>query len=314
MKFGASVSSYTTSWDEISGAIGTMESGRWESIWFPDHFIPPAAWKGAEDQPIFESWSLLAAVAGMTTKLRMGHMVSGNTYRNPGLVAKMATTIDQISQGRFILSVGAAWFKREHEAYGWDFPSLGERSNRFEEACQLIHELFTATGPVDFNGKYYTLDKAPLSPAAVQNPHIPIMIGGMGEKRTLRTLAKYGDIWNLDGFAVGKEENERYGGMSLQLYKHKVEVIEKHCEDVGRDPSEIKYTISMPIKLSENTDETELLIDQVGSGTVAGTADYIIHRVGEFIEAGVDEIMFSPRPSNSESLQRLDEEVLSAFD
>ncbi len=314
MKFGASVSSYTTSWDEISGAIGTMESGRWESIWFPDHFIPPAAWKGAEDQPIFESWSLLAAVAGMTTKLRMGHMVSGNTYRNPGLVAKMATTIDQISQGRFILSVGAAWFKREHEAYGWDFPSLGERSNRFEEACQLIHELFTATEPVDFDGKYYTLDKAPLSPAAVQNPHIPIMIGGMGEKRTLRTLAKYGDIWNLDGFAVGKEENERYGGMSLQLYKHKVEVIEKHCEDVGRDPSEIKYTISMPIKLSENTDETELFIDQVGSGTVAGTADYIIHRVGEFIEAGVDEIMFSPRPSNSESLQRLDEEVLSAFD
>jgi len=314
MKFGASVSSYTTSWDEISGAIGTMESGRWESIWFPDHFIPPAAWKGAEDQPIFESWSLLAAVAGMTTKLRMGHMVSGNTYRNPGLVAKMATTIDQISQGRFTLSVGAAWFKREHEAYGWDFPSLGERSNRFEEACQLIHELFTATGPVDFNGKYYTLDKAPLSPAAVQNPHIPIMIGGMGEKRTLRTLAKYGDIWNLDGFAVGKEENERYGGMSLQLYKHKVEVIEKHCEDVGRDPSEIKYTISMPIKLSENTEATELFIDQVGSGTIAGTADYIIHRVGEFIEAGVDEIMFSPRPSNSESLQRLDEEILSAFD
>ena len=140
------------------------------------------------------------------------------------------------------------------------------------------------------------------------------MIGGMGEKRTLRTLAKYGDIWNLDGFAVGKEENERYGGMSLELYKHKVEVIEKHCEDVGRDPSEIKYTISMPIKLSTNTEETELFIDQVGSGTVAGTADYIIHRVGEFIEAGVDEIMFSPRPSNSDSLQRLDEEVLSAFD
>jgi alkanesulfonate monooxygenase SsuD/methylene tetrahydromethanopterin reductase-like flavin-dependent oxidoreductase (luciferase family) len=314
MKFGASVSSYTTTWDEISGAVATMESGRWESIWFPDHFIPPAAWKGAEDEPIFESWSLLAAVAGMTTKLRMGHMVSGNTYRNPGLVAKMATTIDQISHGRFILSVGAAWFKREHEAYGWDFPSLGERSNRFEEACQLIHELFTSIEPVDFQGKYYTLAKAPLSPTSVQNPHIPIMVGGMGEKRTLRTLAKYGDIWNLDGFAVGKEENERYGGMSLQLYKHKVEVIERHCEDVGRDPTEIKYTISMPVKLSENNDETDLFINQVGSGTVAGTADYIIQRVGEFIDAGVDEIMFSPRPSNSDSLQRLDEEVLSAFD
>ncbi|MFL2803475.1 MAG: LLM class flavin-dependent oxidoreductase [Dehalococcoidia bacterium] len=108
MKFGASVSSYTTTWEEIQGAMKTMDSGRWSSIWFPDHFIPPAAWKGAEDQPIFESWTLLAAVAGMTNTLRMGHMVNGNTYRNPGLVAKMATTIDQISNGRFVLSVGAA--------------------------------------------------------------------------------------------------------------------------------------------------------------------------------------------------------------
>ena len=122
MKFGASVASYSTTWDEINSAIITLESGRWSSIWFPDHFIPPAAWKGSEDQPIYESWSLLAAVAGMTNKLRMGHMVNGNTYRNPGLVAKMATTIDQISGGRFILSHGAAWFGREHEAYGWDYP------------------------------------------------------------------------------------------------------------------------------------------------------------------------------------------------
>ena len=313
MKFGASVSSYTTTWEEIQGAMKTMDSGRWSSIWFPDHFIPPAAWKGAEDQPIFESWTLLAAVAGMTNTLRMGHMVNGNTYRNPGLVAKMATTIDQISNGRFVLSVGAAWFQREHEAYGWDFYSLGERSNRFEESCKLIRELFTATEPVNFDGKFYKLDKAPLSPGSVQKPHIPIMVGGMGEKRTLRTLAKYGDVWNLDGFAVGKPENEAMGGMSLELYNHKVNVIKQHCEDVGRDPSEITYTISMPTKLSDNKAETDEFISKVGSGTVAGNANYIIDRVGEFIDAGVDEIMFSPRPSNSESLQGLDEEVLSAF-
>ena len=313
MKFGASISSYTTTWDSIESAIHTMESGGWDSIWFPDHFIPPAAWKGGEDQPIFESWSLLAAVAGMTEKLRMGHMVNGNTYRNPALVAKMATTIDQISRGRFILSHGAAWFQREHDAYGWEFPSLKERSDRFEESCKLIRLLLNSEEPVNFEGEYYSLENAPLSPKSFQNPHIPIMIGGLGEKRTLRTLARYGDMWNLDGFAVGKEENVRYGGMSLELFNRKVDILHQHCEKAGRDPSEISLTISMPTKLSTDKSETDAFIKQVGPGTVAGTADYIVSRVGEFMEAGVDEIMFSPRPSDSESLQALDEEVLSAF-
>ena len=313
MKFGASISSYTTTWDSIESAIHTMESGGWDSIWFPDHFIPPAAWKGGEDQPIFESWSLLAAVAGMTEKLRMGHMVNGNTYRNPALVAKMATTIDQISRGRFILSHGAAWFQREHDAYGWEFPSLKERSDRFEESCKLIRLLLNSEEPVNFDGEYYSLENAPLSPKSFQNPHIPIMIGGLGEKRTLRTLARYGDMWNLDGFAVGKEENVRYGGMSLELFNRKVDILHQHCEKAGRDPSEISLTISMPTKLSKDKSETDAFIKQVGPGTVAGTADYIVSRVGEFMEAGVDEIMFSPRPSDSESLQALDEEVLSAF-
>ena len=313
MKFGASISSYTTTWDSIESAIHTMESGGWDSIWFPDHFIPPAAWKGGEDQPIFESWSLLAAVAGMTEKLRMGHMVNGNTYRNPALVAKMATTIDQISRGRVILSHGAAWFQREHDAYGWEFPSLKERSDRFEESCKLIRLLLNSEEPVNFEGEYYSLENAPLSPKSFQNPHIPIMIGGLGEKRTLRTLARYGDMWNLDGFAVGKEENVRYGGMSLELFNRKVDILHQHCEKAGRDPSEISLTISMPTKLSKDKSETDAFIKQVGPGTVAGTADYIVSRVGEFMEAGVDEIMFSPRPSDSESLQALDEEVLSAF-
>ena len=313
MKFGASISSYTTTWDSIESAINTMESGNWDSIWFPDHFIPPAAWKGGEDQPIFESWSLLAAAAGMTEKLRMGHMVNGNTYRNPALVAKMATTIDQISRGRFILSHGAAWFQREHDAYGWEFPSLKERSDRFEESCQLIRLLLNSEEPVNFKGEYYNLENAPLSPKSFQSPHIPIMIGGLGEKRTLRTLARYGDMWNLDGFAVGKEENLQYGGMSLELFNRKVDILHRHCEKAGRDPSEISLTISMPTKLSKDKSETDAFIKQVGPGTVAGTADYIVSRVGEFMEAGVDEIMFSPRPSDSESLQALDEEVLSAF-
>ena len=145
---------------------------------------------------------LIAVAAGMTQKLTLGGLVMGNTYRNPALVAKMATTLDQASKGRFILGLGAAWFKREHEAYGWDFPSLRERSDRLQEACELIRKLFTAAGPVDYDGRYYRLDQAPLSPGCYQKPHIPIMVGGHGERRTLRTLAMHGDIFNFNGWGA----------------------------------------------------------------------------------------------------------------
>ena len=249
----------------------------------------------------------------MTEKLRLGHLVTGNTYRNPALVAKMATTIDQVSHGRFTLSLGAAWFKREHVAYGWEYPSLRERQDRFEEACALIRALFTSESPVDFEGRFYRLDTAPLSPPSFQKPHIPIMVGGLGERRTLRTLARYGDVWNLDGFAVGREDAQRLGGMSLNLYRHKVDVIIRHCEDAGRDPAEIKYTVFMPTKLTDDQAEADEFIQRVGPGTVAGTAGYIIDRIGEFADAGVDEIMLAPRPTEVETLQRLDEEVLAAF-
>ncbi|HAL47688.1 MAG: LLM class flavin-dependent oxidoreductase [SAR202 cluster bacterium] len=313
MKFGASVAGYTTTWDDIRAAVETLEAGRWDSVWFPDHFVPPSAWKGAEDQPAHEAWMLTAAVAGMTEKLRMGHLVTGNTYRNPALVAKMAATTDQISHGRFTLGIGAAWFKREHEAYGWEYPSMRERQDRFEEACELIRALFNSDSNVDFHGKHYRLDSAPLSPGCFQTPRVPIMVGGMGERRTLRTLAKFGDIWNLDGFGVGSEANRALGGMSLELYKHKIDVINRHCEAVGRDPGEITHTVSMPTMLSNDETAVNELIQRVGPGTVAGTAEYIIERVGEFIDAGADEIMFAPRPSDAESLQALDEEVIAAF-
>jgi alkanesulfonate monooxygenase SsuD/methylene tetrahydromethanopterin reductase-like flavin-dependent oxidoreductase (luciferase family) len=314
MKIGASVASYSTTWDDIRASIETMEAGRWDSLWFPDHFVPPQAWKGAVHQPAYEAWTLIAAAAGMTEKLRLGHMVLGNTYRNPALVAKMATTIDQISHGRFTLGIGAAWFKREHEAYGWVYPSVRERQDRLEESCALIRKLFTADGPVDYEGKYYRLDQAPLSPGSYQKPHIPIMVGGLGERRTLRTVARYADVWNLDGFAVGSKAARLLGGMSLELYRHKLDVIDRHCEDVGRDPGEIKHAVFMPTKLSNDETEVNEFIQRAGPGTVAGTAEYIIDRIGEFVDAGVDEIMLAPRPSNVEALQRLDDEVLAAFD
>ena len=304
MKIGASVASYSTTWDDIRASIETMEAGRWDSLWFPDHFVPPQAWKGAVHQPAYEAWTLIAAAAGMTEKLRLGHMVLGNTYRNPALVAKMATTIDQISHGRFTLGIGAAWFKREHEAYGWVYPSVRERQDRLEESCALIRKLFTADGPVDYNGRYYRLDQAPLSPGCYQKPHIPILVGGTGERRTLRTLAMYGDIFNFNGWT---------DGMSMESYRHKIGVLERHCEEVGRDPAQIKSTIHMPLNLTDDKESAKRFIERLGPGTMAGPRDYIVDRIGEFDDAGVEEIMFPPF-RDAETVQRVDEEIVAAFD
>ena len=133
MQFGAQVNCYRTTWDNIRAVIDTMEAGSWDSLWFAGHYLPPPPRK--EDEPLaaYEGFSLIAAAAGITQRLRLGNLVLGNTYRNPALVAKMATTVDQISHGRLTLSIGAAWFAREHEAYGWDFPPMKERSDRWKK-------------------------------------------------------------------------------------------------------------------------------------------------------------------------------------
>lgn len=332
MRFGVQVSCYRTTWDDIRASIETLEAGRWNSLWFADHFLPPSPGVpgGAREQEqgtAFEGYTLIAVAAGMTERLRLGHLVLGNTFRNPALLAKMAATLDQASKGRFVLSLGAAWFQREHEAYGWDFPSLRERSDRFQEACELIRRLFAADGPVGYDGKYYRLDEAPLSPGCYQKPHVPILIGGTGERRTMRTLAMFGDIFNLDGWS-GR-------GMSFELYQHKMNVLERHCENVGRDPSEIKRTLLAPLLITDDKAEAERFNEARGyrsmdrshgnyagplmapklSGSLAGPRDYIIDRIGQFAEAGVDEIMFGAIPTGDvEALQRVDEEIVAAFD
>jgi alkanesulfonate monooxygenase SsuD/methylene tetrahydromethanopterin reductase-like flavin-dependent oxidoreductase (luciferase family) len=305
MQFGVQVNVYRTSWQEVRASVEAMDAGDWDSLWFADHFIPPGANREQEALTAFEGFSAISAVAGMTKKLRLGHLVAGNTYRNPALLAKMAGTIDHITEGRFTLGIGTAWYQREHETYGWDFPSMKERQDRFEEACELLRDLFRADGPVDFSGNYYRLDQSRLSPGSFADP-IPILVGGTGEKRTLRTLAKFGDIMNLDGWAGA--------GMSLELYQHKVGVLERHCEDVDRDPAEIRKTLLMPCYLTDDKGLVERVVGNLGPGTVAGSRQYIIDRIGEFSDAGVAEIMFGGIPSgNVELLKQIEAEIVAAF-
>jgi alkanesulfonate monooxygenase SsuD/methylene tetrahydromethanopterin reductase-like flavin-dependent oxidoreductase (luciferase family) len=306
MKFSAQVSCYRTSWDDIRAVVETMEAGRWHGIYHADHFVPPLAPR--EDEPLtaFEGYSLIAGVAAMTERLQLGHLVLGNTYRNPALVAKMAGTIDHISHGRFLVAIGAGWFKREHEAYGFDFPPLRERSDRLEEAAALLRALLGGDGPTDYNGTYYQLDQAPLSPGGFNGRRIELMIGGTGEKRTLRTLARYGDVLNVDGFAGG--------GMSLELYRHKANVLEGHCEQVGRDPSEIRHTLLVPTMLTDDPAKAGRFIEAIGPDTLAGSAEYITDRLSAFVDAGVDEIMFGRLPNKPEIFEQFEHEVLAAFD
>ncbi|MCY4656723.1 MAG: LLM class flavin-dependent oxidoreductase [Gammaproteobacteria bacterium] len=305
MKFGVQVNCYRTTWEAIERSINAMENGDWDSLWFADHFLPPGR-REDEHLTAYEGYTLIAVAAGMTKKLRFGHLVLGNTYRNPALLAKMATTLDQASRGRFTLALGAAWFKREHEAYGWRFPSMKERQDRFQEACELIRMLLHDGGKVNYNGKYYQLDDAPMQPGCYQKPAIPIMVGGTGERRTLRTLAMYGDIMNMDGWA-GQ-------GMSMEIYKHKVGVLEKHCADVGRDPAEIQKTLLMPILITEDSAAIEGFQRRLGRGSMAGPKNQIIDRIGEFEREGVSEIMFGGiQTGDVEHYERVESEIVSAL-
>jgi F420-dependent oxidoreductase-like protein len=303
MKFGAQFVNYFTNWEATLPAIKAVEAGRWNSLWFSDHFLPPVG-PAQEAGDALESWSMITAAAAVTSRLRLGILVTGNTYRNPALLAKMAATVDQISAGRLELGIGAAWFKREHEAFGWEFPGLRERCDRLEEGVELIRKLFTADGPVDYNGRYYKLDRAPLSPGCTQKPHIPIMVGGNGEKRTLRTLARFGDICNIDFNNPGSPE----------IYKHKLEVVAQHCESVGRDPAEIRKTMLIPFRLEDDEKKAAELRRARGDWVLFGPASFIIDRIQQYIDAGAEEIMFSTVPAKPGLFERIDAEVLAAFD
>ena len=281
-----------------------------DSIWTIDHFVPPGPGQDIGG-PCLEGWTALAAGAAMTERLRVGCLVSGVTYRHPSVLAKMAATVDQISNGRLEFGLGAAWHEPEHRVYGIDFPSVKERSDRLEEAVQLIKLLFEADGPVDFSGRYYRLDKAPFSPKCVQQPHPPIFIGGGGEKRTLRTVARYADAMNVMG--------------NLDTVKEKIAVLEKHCADAGRDPNEITKSYFGPIMLIDDAERAQGLRsrfaamasttpERAAEVLAIGDAAHVRGVIEKFAEAGVSYmIMISRPPYNTEIYKRISDEVVAAF-
>ena len=213
--------------------------------------MPPGPGQDANAN-CFEGWSALAALAAVTDRIRLGCLVTGVTYREPAVLAKMAATIDHLSNGRLEFAIGAAWHGGEHEMYGIPFPPIKERQDRLDEAMQVIRLLFHADGRVNFDGKYYHLKDAVFVPRCVQQPHPPIMIGGGGEKRTLRAVARYADVMNVFG--------------TPDAVKKKIEVLEAHCRDIGRDPAEIEKTISASVIVTDNQGLIDRMIGMFGAG------------------------------------------------
>jgi F420-dependent oxidoreductase-like protein len=202
--------------------------------WLFDHFMPLGP---DQTGPIFEGWTLLAAYAALTERLRLGIMVTGNTYRHPAVLANMAVTVDHVSKGRLDFGIGAGWFEFEHRAYGIPYPSTGQRIRRLGEACEVIRLLWTEKAP-SFDGRYYHLENAYCEPKPVQKPYPHIVIGGGGEQLTLPIVAWYADIWN-------------FAGGDVDTFRHKNEVIDRHCAENGRDPAEIVRSVQLRVSYDD---------------------------------------------------------------
>ena len=223
MRFAFKTSPQDTTWTDMLAVWRTADDIElFESGWTFDHFYPIFS---DTTGPCMEGWTTLTALAQATTRLRMGTLVTGIHYRHPAILANMATTLDIVSGGRLELGIGAGWNEEESGAYGIALGTPAQRSDRFEEACEVIVGLLTQE-TTTFKGQYYQLTDARNEPKPVQRPHPPICIGGSGEKRTLRTAARFAQHWNF----VGGTPEE---------FARKRDVLHEHCEDLGRDPSEI---------------------------------------------------------------------------
>ncbi len=263
----------TDPWDDIRAACVHAGSSGWDGLWIADHFMP---FSGDDGGPTHEAWTMLGALADAVPRVRLGTLVSGNTYRYPAVLAKMAATLDNISGGRAVLGLGAGWQENEHTAYGMEFSDVKGRLDRLEEAAELIASLLHNERS-DFAGSHYSLADAPLSPRPVQD-RLPVMIGGGGEKRTLRITARFADEWNVWG--------------TPEVLAHKNSVINRHCAEVGRDPADIQRSAVALVFISNDEAELAPLRElDFGRPTIVGTPRELIEKMGEYAEAGVDEFI-----------------------
>jgi alkanesulfonate monooxygenase SsuD/methylene tetrahydromethanopterin reductase-like flavin-dependent oxidoreductase (luciferase family) len=300
MRFGAQLWSQSSDWPALRDAALLAERSGWDGLWTWDHLL---AINGPWRQPIFEGWLTLAAWAALTTRPRLGLMVGANTFRNPGLTAKLATTLDHISAGRATLGIGGAWFEREHEAHGIDFGAgFGERLDRLDESVGLIRRLLDGE-TIDHEGPAYRMTNAVQAPLPVQ-PHLPILVGGSGPKKTLRTVAKHADAWNTSGF--------------LEDVRPRLDILREHCAAVGRDFSTIELTVSFPICIRDSAPAAEAAFGAIlahngieridGIPNLLGAPASIADSLRPYRDLGFSTVIARlPAPYDRETIERIAE-------
>jgi len=296
VRFGIQTPQQHGSWPEMVAFWQELDTLGFDSAWVFDHFLPIFS---DPTGSCLEGWTALSALAMVTHNVRIGVLVTGNTYRHPAVLAKMATTLDIISQGRLTLGLGAGWFALEHETFGIPFPPVAERLQRLDEALTVIGRLWREDC-VTFQGRYYQLSEARLNPRPLQRPHPPVLVGASGEQVALRVVAHHADIWNSFG--------------SPEVFRHKIAVLTAHCRTIGRDPDTIEKSVLLQMALTDDAEAKRRARENVSSGMLVGNPTEIHQQIEQYVAVGVTHFMISlPAPYDLTALHRFATEVIPAF-
>lgn len=277
--------------DSLKNLVTRAENRGFDSFWVMDHFhqIP---FVGKPEEPMLESWTTISVLAGITTKIKLGTLMTGIIYRHPSILAKIGATLDVLSKGRLFMGIGAAWNEEESSAYGIPFPSAKERLLRLEEAIQIIRKMWTEEPSASFDGQYYQIKNAFCNPKPIQKPSPPIMVGGSGERQTLRIVAKYADACNIFG--------------SAETVKRKLSILKEHCRSVGRDYDSILKTKLGVVVIDDDKEMARKRLQQIIKGipeeqinefAIYGTPEDVLRQKESFEDAGIQYLIVDLDPS-----------------
>jgi F420-dependent oxidoreductase-like protein len=277
--------------DSLKNLITKAENIGFDSFWVMDHFHQ-IQFVGRPEEPMLEGWTIISMLAGITTKIKLGTLVTGIIYRYPSVLAKVAATLDVLSKGRLYMGIGAGWNEQESLAYGISFPSNQERMLMLEEAIQIIRKMWTEEPYASFNGKYYQIHNAYCNPKPIQKPSPPILVGGSGERKTLKIVAKHADACNLFG--------------SPETVRKKLDILKEHCKTVGRDYDSILKTKLGAIIIDDNSDMVKNRVretfrgipeEQIKEFVIYGTPEDVLRQIEILEQVGIQYLIVDLEPS-----------------
>lgn len=308
IRFGVYTSLRPLEWEPIRDLWQKADDWGYDSLWHCDHFYQ--AFPPDPDGPCLEGWTTITALSQLTKRARIGVLVSDVAYRNPCVLAKIASTLDIVSGGRLNLGIGAGWYELEHRNFGFDFKPPAGRLQALDEACQIIKSMFTQERTT-LHGQHYNVTDAACVPKPVQKPHPPIMVAGMGEKVLLKLVARHADMWN--------------GGGSPEQVKRAVELIARHGEAVGRDAAAIEKTVIIPLCYRVPA-ETEAAVasamagimqtspEEARKGIMIGRRDQCLDTIARYVNAGISHFIFLVTPFNvEEEFERFAQDIIPQF-